>query len=116
MVSEIIRWQTPPPTRRTATESVEMHGQQIAAGDKVVMWYVSEIVILVIEQATSSGLIGLERDSISRLGMVFTAVWGTASRRCNCVLWEEILKRFEFVEVVATPERSYHVYPWLQTA
>ena len=39
MVSEIIRWQTPlAHMRRTATESVEMHGQQIAAGDKVVMW------------------------------------------------------------------------------
>ena len=26
------------------------------------------------------------------------------------VLWEEMLKRFEFVEVVATPERSYSTF------
>jgi cytochrome P450 len=41
-VPEIIRWQTPlAHMRRTATEDVELQGQTIRAGDKVVMWYVS---------------------------------------------------------------------------
>lgn len=41
-VEEIIRWATPIyQFRRTATESVEMHGETIRAGDKVTVWYIS---------------------------------------------------------------------------
>ena len=41
-VSEIIRWQTPlAHMARTATADTELMGQRIAAGDKVVMWYIS---------------------------------------------------------------------------
>ncbi|NTS64753.1 cytochrome P450 [Sphingomonas sp. HHU CXW] len=40
--SEIIRWQTPlAHMGRTATDDTELHGQRIAVGDKVVMWYIS---------------------------------------------------------------------------
>lgn len=40
--SEIIRWQTPlAHMARTATADTELAGQRIAAGDKVVMWYIS---------------------------------------------------------------------------
>ena len=39
---EILRWATPVlHFRRTATRDVELRGQQIKAGDKVVTWYVS---------------------------------------------------------------------------
>ena len=42
MVAEIIRWQTPlAHMRRRALVDTELGGQQIKAGDKVVMWYVS---------------------------------------------------------------------------
>ena len=42
MVSEIIRWQTPLAyMRRIAKQDVELNGQTIKKGDKVVMWYVS---------------------------------------------------------------------------
>jgi cytochrome P450 len=41
-VSEIIRWQTPlAHMRRTATADTELMGQQIRAGDKLAMWYIS---------------------------------------------------------------------------
>jgi cholest-4-en-3-one 26-monooxygenase len=41
-VEEILRWVTPVMHfRRTATEDVELHGKQIRAGDKVVLWYIS---------------------------------------------------------------------------
>ncbi|KAK0339106.1 hypothetical protein LTR94_035906, partial [Friedmanniomyces endolithicus] len=41
-VSEIIRWQTPlAHMARTAQQDTELMGQRIAAGDKVVMWYIS---------------------------------------------------------------------------
>ncbi|MEH3037848.1 MAG: cytochrome P450 [Sphingomonas adhaesiva] len=40
--SEIIRWQTPlAHMARTALRDTELAGQQIAAGDKLVMWYIS---------------------------------------------------------------------------
>ena len=41
-VEEIIRWATPVLyMRRTALSDTELHGKQIAEGDKVVMWYMS---------------------------------------------------------------------------
>lgn len=41
-VQELIRWQTPlAHMRRTATEDYDLFGNQIKAGDKVVMWYLS---------------------------------------------------------------------------
>ena len=41
-VEEVIRWATPVLyMRRTATEDVELRGQSIRRGDKVVMWYVA---------------------------------------------------------------------------
>ena len=39
---EIIRWQSPVThMRRTCTEDVELDGQKLAKGDKVVLWYIS---------------------------------------------------------------------------
>ena len=39
---EIIRWQTPlAHMRRTATQDTELMGQQINAGDKLALWYIS---------------------------------------------------------------------------
>lgn len=41
-VQEIIRWHTPiAHMRRTATADCELAGQQIAAGDKLALWYIS---------------------------------------------------------------------------
>jgi cytochrome P450 len=41
-VEELLRWSTPLRyMARTATRDVELHGQQIAEGDKVVVWYAS---------------------------------------------------------------------------
>ena len=41
-VEEVLRWSTPfLHFRRTATEDVELRGQSIRAGEKVVLWYAS---------------------------------------------------------------------------
>jgi cytochrome P450 len=41
-VEELLRWASPVyHFRRTATRDVELHGRQIAEGDKVVMWFAS---------------------------------------------------------------------------
>ena len=108
MVSEIIRWQTPLAyMRRTAKEDIEFRGKQIKKGDKVVMWYVSgnrdETKIenadaLLIDrprarQHMSFGF-GIHRCMGNRVGEMQVRV-----------LWEEILKRFERVEMVGEPVR-----------
>jgi cytochrome P450 len=107
-VSEIIRYQTPlAHMRRTALADVELNGQQIRKGDKVVMWYLSgnrdETVIenpdaFIIDRARprqhlSFGF-GIHRCVGNRL----------AEMQLN-ILWEEALKRFPVIEVMGEPER-----------
>lgn len=108
MVSEIIRYQTPlAHMRRTALEDIELGGKQIRKGDKVVMWYVSgnrdEEVIddpdaFRIDRARArhhlSFGFGIHRCMGNRVGEMQLRI-----------LWEEILKRFERVELVGTPVR-----------
>ncbi|MEM1156142.1 MAG: cytochrome P450 [Pseudomonadota bacterium] len=108
MVSEIIRWQTPLSyMRRTAKQDCVFREQAIKRGDKVVLWYISanrdESVIeradeFVIDrrnprQHLSFG-IGIHRCMGSRLAEMQLRL-----------LWEEIMKRFTFVELVGEPER-----------
>ena len=108
MVSETIRWQTPLAyMRRTALEDVELGGKTIKAGDKVAMWYVSgnrdETVIERpndywiqrprVRQHLSFGF-GIHRCVGNRLAELQLKI-----------VWEEILKRFEFIEVVGEPRR-----------
>jgi len=108
MVSEIIRWQTPlMHMRRTATRDVEFKGQQIHKGDKVVMWYVSgnrdESVIdradeFIIDRANP-------RHHISFGFGVHRCMGNRLAEMQLRILWEEIMQRFSFVEMVGEPER-----------
>ena len=109
MVSEVIRYQTPLGyMRRTALEDFEMHGKTIKKGDVVVMWYVSgnrdetEIEdpdkFLVDRQSARRHLsfgYGIHRCMGNRIGELQVKV-----------LWEEILKRFDRLEVVGAPSRT----------
>ena len=108
MVSEIIRWQTPlAHMRRLATQDIELNGQQIKKGDKVVMWYLSgNRDESVIENADSF--------VIDRKNPRHHVSFGFGVHRCMGnrlaemqlrVLWEEITKRFSFIEVLEEPER-----------
>ena len=108
MVSEIIRYQTPlGHMRRTALEDVEFKGHTIRKGDKVVMWYVSgnrdEEVI------ENPDAFIIDRDK-ARHHLSF----GFGIHRCMGnrvgemqlrILWEEILKRFDRIELTGEPER-----------
>jgi len=113
MVPEIIRWQTPLAyMRRTALVDTELHGKEIKQGDKVLMWYVSgnrdEEVIeqpneFIIDRATprhhlSFGF-GIHRCMGNRLAEMQLRI-----------VWEEIMQRFRFVEVVGEPERTYSAF------
>ena len=108
MVSEIIRWQTPLAyMRRTAKEDVEFQGKQIKKGDKIIMWYVSGNRDETKIENADSFLIDRAR---ARQHMSF----GFGIHRCMGnrvgemqvrILWEEILKRFDRIEMVRDPIR-----------
>jgi cytochrome P450 len=106
MVSETIRWQTPlAHMRRTALEDVELGGKTIRRGDKVVMWYVSgnrdDSVIenadaYIIDRATP-------RHHLSFGFGIHRCVGNRLAEMQLRIVWEELLKRHPFVEVVADP-------------
>ena len=108
MVSEIIRWQTPLANmRRTATRDMEFKGKQIKKGDKVVMWYISG-------NRDESAIDKADEFIIDRANPRHHISFGFGIHRCMGnrlaemqlrILWEEIMQRFSFVEVMAEPER-----------
>jgi cytochrome P450 len=110
MVSEIIRWQTPLAyMRRTAIQDTELSGKKIKAGDKVVMWYASG-------NRDEESIDRANEFLIDRPNARQHLSFGFGLHRCMGnrlaemqlrVIWEEISKRFDFVEVVGEPERIY---------
>jgi cytochrome P450 len=108
LVDEIIRWQTPlAHMRRTATQDTELGGKQIRKGDKVVMWYVSANRDDTVIPRANEFLID-RKDSKQHLSFGWGVHFCMGSRLAEMqlrVLWEEILRRFRFVEVVGAPER-----------
>ena len=110
MVSEIIRWQTPLAyMRRTANSDCEIRGKKIRAGDQLLMWYLSgnrdEDVFekgeeLIIDRANS-------RNHLS-FGFGIHRCMGNRTAELQLkILWEEIMKRFEHIEVVGKEERTF---------
>jgi len=108
MVSEIIRWQTPLAyMRRTALQDVELRGQQIRKGDKVLMWYVSGNRDEDVIHDADSFIIDRER-ARHHLSFGFGIHRCVGNRLAELqlkIVWEEILKRFPKIEVVQEPER-----------
>jgi cytochrome P450 len=108
MVSEIIRWQTPlAHMRRTALEDAEVGGKTIRKGDRVAMWYVS---------GNRDGGIFENPDAfdIERKNARQHMAFGFGVHRCVGnrladlqlrILWEEIMKRFDRIDVVEEPDR-----------
>jgi cytochrome P450 len=107
MVSEIIRWQTPLAyMRRVAKQDVQLNGQTIKQGDKVVMWYVSgnrdERAIDLPDQFMVD-----RKNARKHLSFGFGVHRCMGNRLAEMqlrILWEEILKRFEHIEVVDEPQ------------
>jgi cytochrome P450 len=107
-VPEIVRWQSPVAhMRRTATQDFELGGKSIKKGDKVVMWYVSG-------NRDDEVIPDADRFIIDRERPRQHVAFGFGVHRCVGnrlaemqlkVVWEEILKRFERIEVVGEPQR-----------
>jgi cytochrome P450 len=109
-VPEVVRWQTPlAHMRRTALADFEFRGKQIKKGDKVVMWYVSGNRDEDVIEKPYDFIIDRPRP---RTHLSF----GFGIHRCVGIrlaelqlkiIWEEILKRFDHIEVVGEPRRVY---------
>ena len=108
MVPEIIRWQTPLAyMRRTALEDIELGGKRIKKGDKVIMWYVSGNRDDDVIEDANSFIIDRERPR-THLSYGFGIHRCVGNRLADLqleILWEEIMKRFENIEVVGEPSR-----------
>ena len=106
MVSEIIRYQTPLAyMRRTALKDAKLGDQQIKAGDKVLMWYVSG-------NRDSDVIPDADRFLIDRPRARQHLSFGFGIHRCMGnrlgemqlrILWEEILQRFTKLEMTGDP-------------
>ena len=107
MVSEIIRWQTPLAyMRRVAKEDVELNGQSIKKGDKVVMWYVSGNRDERNIERPDEFLID-RKNARSHLSFGFGVHRCMGNRLAEMqlrILWEELLERFDNIEVVSEPK------------
>lgn len=108
MVPEIIRYQTPLAyMRRTALKDSIVGGKTIKAGDKVAMWYVSG-------NRDDSVIENPNEFRVDRKNPRHHLSFGFGIHRCMGnrlaemqlrIIWEEIMKRFEQVEVVGEPVR-----------
>jgi cytochrome P450 len=110
MVSEIIRYQTPlPHMRRKALEDIEFGGQRIRKGDKVVMWYVSGNRDEEVIERPDEFLIDRPnaRRHISFGFGIHRCMGNRVAEMQLRILWEEILKRFDRIEVVGPPKRVH---------
>jgi len=121
MVSEVIRWQTPLAfMSRTALRDTEVGGVTIKEGQQVAMWYASgnrdedfwdedpNRVIIDRKQARNhlSFGFGIHRCVGNRLGEMQMRI-----------LWEELLARFDRIEMLDRPSRTANAfvngYTWL---
>lgn len=113
MCSEAVRWQSPVIyMRRTAAQDVEMHGKTIKQGDKIVMWYASG-------NRDERAIQNPDRFIADRPDANKNISFGFGVHRCMGkrlaelqlkILWEEILKRYDRIEVVGEVERAESLF------
>jgi cytochrome P450 len=113
MVSEIIRYQTPLSyMRRTALEDVEIGGKLIKKGEKVAMWYCSA-------NRDEEEIDRPDEFIVDRPNSRHHIAFGFGIHRCMGnrvaeaqlrIIWEEILKRYDRLEVIGKPEYLSHSF------
>lgn len=110
MAPEIIRWQTPLSyMRRTATRNCELAGKPIKKNDQLLLWYISanrdEDVF------ENANALDIERPNAAQhLSFGWGPHFCMGSRLAELqlrVLWEEVLQRFDRIEVLDEPERTF---------
>ncbi|MEC7507019.1 MAG: cytochrome P450 [Actinomycetota bacterium] len=109
-VPEVIRWQTPLAyMRRTATKDTVLNGKEIKKDDQLLMWYISANMDE--DVFDNPEVLDIDRENADRqLSFGYGIHFCMGSRVAELqlrVLWEEMLKRFETIEVLAEPERVF---------
>ncbi len=109
-ISEIIRFQSPVAhMARTALSDYELNGKSIKAGDRLAMWYISGNRDD--EAIPDANSFQIDRDSArNHLGFGFGIHRCLGYRLAEMqlqILWEEIGKRFERIEVVGEPKYGF---------
>ena len=109
-VPEVIRWQTPLAyMRRTATKDTFLNGKEIKKDDQLLMWYISANMDE--DVFDNPEVLDIDRENADRqLSFGYGIHFCMGSRIAELqlqVLWEEMLKRFETIEVLAEPERVF---------
>ena len=111
-VEELTRWTSPVNyMKRTATEDTVVGGQQISAGDRLVMFYASA--------NRDEGVFGdpfqfridrkVERHLAFGVGEHF-CLGANLAKRSQRALWLELAKRLESVELIGEPERIHSAF------
>ena len=108
MVPEIIRWQTPiSHMARTATADFDLGGQRIKSGDRVALWYISG-------NRDPDAISESEEFMVERKNPRRHLSFGFGTHHCVGyrlaelqlkIAWEEILQRFDKIEVIGEPRR-----------
>ncbi len=111
MVPETIRYQSPVIyQRRTALEDTELGGKQIRKGDRVAMWYMSGNRDDAVIERPDEFIIDRPRarQHLSFGFGIHRCVGNRLAEMQLRVLWEEVLKRFDRVEVVGEAKYLYN--------
>jgi len=110
LVAETIRYQTPViHMRRTATRDIELAGQHIRRGDKVVMWYVSGNRDESVIESPDAFIIDRTkpRQHLSYGAGIHRCVGDRLADLQLRILWEEILACNLDIVVMGPPKRLY---------
>jgi cytochrome P450 len=95
--------------RRTALQDTEVGGKHIKKGDRVVMWYVSGNRDEEMFEKPNEFIIDRPRPR-THLSFGFGIHRCVGMRLAELqlkIVWEEMLKRFDRIEVVGEPKRIY---------
>ena len=120
MVSETIRWQTPLAfMRRTALEDVPLRDKLIKKGEQIAMWYISGNRDEEFWDRPNDYIIDREnaRRHLSFGFGIHRCVGNRLGELQLQILWQELLERFEHIEVLDEPSRTsggfVHGYTWM---
>ena len=121
MVAEMIRWQTPLAyMRRTALEDVGIYGKTIKKGDQIAMWYISANRDEDFWEEDPNRLIIDRKQARNHISFGFGIHRCVGNRLAELqlrILWEELLQRFDHVEVIDepsfVPNSFVHGYSWM---
>ncbi|KJS25318.1 MAG: cytochrome P450 [Hyphomonadaceae bacterium BRH_c29] len=120
MVSETIRWQTPLAfMRRTALEDVQLRDKLIKKGQQIAMWYISGNRDEKFWDKPNDYIIDREnaRRHLSFGFGIHRCVGNRLGELQLQILWQELMERFEHIEVLDEPSFTsgafVHGYTWM---